>query len=64
MFITTCSNCPPTDRALIGLYDAPARAAVIARIERGADGRVHPEQLALAFFAANDRNCAARHQPP
>lgn len=35
----------------IGLYDAPARAGVIATIERGADGRVYPEQLALAFFA-------------
>ena len=36
----------------IGLYDAPARARALAKLERGADGRVYPEQLALAFFAA------------
>ncbi len=35
----------------LGLYDAPARAAVLAKLERGADGRVDPEQLALAYFA-------------
>lgn len=36
----------------LGLYDAPKRAAVIATLEHGADGRIDPEQLALAFFAA------------
>lgn len=42
------------DRLLeaIGLYDADARAAALAKIERRADGRVYPEQLALAYFAA------------
>lgn len=36
----------------IGLYDAPARAAALGKLERGADGRVYPEQLALAVLAA------------
>jgi calcium-binding protein CML len=42
------------DRLLdaIGLYDAAARASLLATVERRADGRVDPETLALAFFAA------------
>ena len=34
----------------LGLYDAAARASAIANLERR-DGRVYPEQLALAWFA-------------
>jgi hypothetical protein len=36
----------------LGLYDAAARSAGIAAVERRADGRVYPEGLALAFLAA------------
>lgn len=39
----------------LGLYHAPARAAVLAKLERGADGRVYPERLTLALFAAKRR---------
>ena len=36
----------------IGLWDADSRALALAKLERGDDGRVYPEQLCLAFFAA------------
>ena len=37
---------------VLGVHAAPARAEALATLERGDDGRVHREQLALAFFAA------------
>jgi hypothetical protein len=39
----------------IGLYDPASRAAVLAKLERGEDGRVYPEPLALAFFSVKRR---------
>ena len=40
---------------VLGLHEAARRVTALAGIERGADGRVYPESLALAYFAAKQR---------
>lgn len=37
---------------IMGLDDWAARAAIVADVDRGQDGLVHPEALLLAFFTA------------